>query len=79
MNVLNNSTGNKELFNKNDKVAWMADDPKTGDKYLAVFNTDDQQQAVEEKAKWNSGILNRETQSKRADANITGLKNYSWW
>ena len=74
LNVLNNSTGNRQLFNKNDQVAWMANDPKTGDKYLAVFNTADQQQALEEKAKWSSGLLNREKQSKLIDIDITGAK-----
>ncbi len=41
LNVLKYSTNNRELFNLNDKVAWVADEPKTGAKYLAVFNTSD--------------------------------------
>ena len=39
--VLKNSSDNKELFNADDKIAWIADDPKTGDKFLAVFNSSD--------------------------------------
>ncbi|MBV7528532.1 glycoside hydrolase family 27 protein [Chitinophaga sp. sic0106] len=39
--VLKYSTNNRELFRTADKVAWIADDPKTGDKYLALFNTAD--------------------------------------
>lgn len=31
------SKNNKQLFNDNDRIAWIADDPKTGDKYLALF------------------------------------------
>jgi hypothetical protein len=39
--VLKNSANNKELFRTKDAVAWIADDPKTGDKYLALFNPTD--------------------------------------
>ena len=76
LNVLNNSRNNKQLFNKNDQVAWTADDSKTTDKYLAVFNIADQAEAEEKKAIWNSGVINKETpaQSKMADVNITGAK-----
>jgi alpha-galactosidase len=38
LNVLQHSANNKPLFRKNDRVAWEADDLKTGDKYLALFN-----------------------------------------
>lgn len=41
INVLNNSTNNKPLFRTSDNAAWVADDPKTGDKFLAVFNIAD--------------------------------------
>lgn len=38
LNVMQHSANNKLLFRKNDMIAWVADDPKTGDKYLALFN-----------------------------------------
>jgi len=41
LKVLNESTNNKQLFRDNEKAAWIADEPKTGAKYLAVFNTAD--------------------------------------
>jgi hypothetical protein len=41
LNVNQNSTNGKQLFRENDLVVWMADDPKTGDKYLALFNASD--------------------------------------
>ena len=28
---------NHEMFNSNDKIAWVADDTKSKDKFLAVF------------------------------------------
>jgi len=36
------STHNHELFTRGNKVAWAADTPGSHDKYLAVFNLDDQ-------------------------------------
>jgi hypothetical protein len=31
------SVNNRQLYNNDDQIAWTADDPKTGDKYLALF------------------------------------------
>jgi len=39
--VNQHSANNRQLFNTDDLVAWTADDPKSGDKYLAVFNISD--------------------------------------
>lgn len=39
--VLKNSINNKQLFKTETAVAWIADDPETGDKFLAVFNPTD--------------------------------------
>lgn len=76
MKVLNESTNNKPLFRDDEKAAWIADEPVTGAKYLAVFNIVDQPTTVEEKAVWNSGLITRETpgQSIRADIDITGAR-----
>ena len=41
--VLKNSANNKELFKSNDVVAWIADDPKTSNKYVALFNLSDEE------------------------------------
>jgi hypothetical protein len=38
LEVNQHSANNKQLFNKDGLIAWTADDLKTGDKYLAVFN-----------------------------------------
>jgi hypothetical protein len=35
------SKNNKQLFMQDDLVAWVADDPETGDKFLALFNIQD--------------------------------------
>ncbi|WP_258104252.1 NPCBM/NEW2 domain-containing protein [Marinoscillum sp. MHG1-6] len=34
------SVNNKEWFNKGNIIAWTADDPESGDKYLALFNNE---------------------------------------
>jgi len=39
--VNQNSSGNRQVFWKDNKVAWIADDPESGDKYLALFNMSD--------------------------------------
>lgn len=41
LNVNQNSRNGKQLFRENDLIAWTADDPATGDKYLALFNASD--------------------------------------
>ncbi|MVN76014.1 alpha-galactosidase [Hymenobacter sp. HMF4947] len=35
------STHNRQLFRRGDLVGWTADDPATGDKFLALFNAQD--------------------------------------
>ena len=57
-------------------IAWTADDPATGDKYLALFNAGDAKEVMEEKAIWSSGVINKQTpaQSKMVDVDITGAK-----
>lgn len=41
INVNQKSINNRQLFRENDLIAWTADDPKTGDKYVALFNASD--------------------------------------
>jgi alpha-galactosidase len=47
LNVNQHSANGKQLFRKNDLIAWTADDPETGDKYLAFFNISDTLSAAE--------------------------------
>ncbi|AOW10810.1 NPCBM/NEW2 domain-containing protein [Flavobacterium gilvum] len=76
LKVLNESTNNKPLFTDKNKAAWIADEPKTGAKYLAVFNTADQKLITEEKAIWNSGLIakNSSTKSVTLEIDIRGAK-----
>jgi alpha-galactosidase len=59
LDVNQNSISGKQLFRENDLVVLTADDPKTGDKYLALFNGSDRQPIVEsEEIKVNFDLLN---------------------
>jgi alpha-galactosidase len=51
--VLKNSINNKQLFKTEQAVAWIADDTKTGDKFLAVFNQTDEAEAKKITVKLN--------------------------
>lgn len=39
--VNQHSSGNRQLFSHDGKIAWTATDPKTGDTFLALFNASD--------------------------------------
>jgi hypothetical protein len=72
--VLKNSCNNKELFNNNDLIAWVADDSKSGDKFVALFNAQDPKYIREELAIWSSGNITKNTPGQRSfvDLNIKG-------
>ncbi|MBG8553428.1 NPCBM/NEW2 domain-containing protein [Hymenobacter guriensis] len=74
--VNRSSTRNRQLFRRNDLIAWAADDPKTGDKFLAVFNAQDQELLPETEAVWASGPITRQTPGHREElkANIGGAR-----
>lgn len=40
--ILKNSTNNKQLFRNANSAVWVANNPKTGDKYVALFNISDE-------------------------------------
>ena len=63
LNVNQNSINGKQLFRENDLIAWTADDPKTGDKYLALFNASDRQLFVDNKAALKSEQITPDTAS----------------
>jgi len=57
LDVSKYSSNNHQLYRENDLVVWAADDTKTGDKYVAFFNAQDQNSFVENRASWTSSIL----------------------
>ena len=61
--VNQNSTNNRQLFNTNNTVAWVADVPGSKDKYVALFNTAPAPAgggtARLRRAGWNSPLSNK--------------------
>src|SRR6185437_10202032 len=53
--VNQNSTGNRQLFQRDGLYAWVADVPGSPDKYLAVFNTRSQPKDGDPATDANSG------------------------
>jgi len=41
LKVNQQSINNRQLFREDDLIVWTADDPQTGDKYVALFNASD--------------------------------------
>jgi hypothetical protein len=76
LNVNQHSINGKQLFRDDGLIAWTANDPKTDDKYLALFNASDQQPIVEKKSIWKSEQITNEDsdQSVGIDIDITGAK-----
>jgi hypothetical protein len=56
-----NSVNNKQLFNQNDQIVWTADDPNTGDKFLALFNNGGDGFVKTNKLLYRSGTISRLT------------------
>jgi alpha-galactosidase len=76
LEVNQHSINGKQIFRENDLIAWASDDPKTGDKFLALFNASDKLPVVDSKAIWKSEQITHEAadQSVNVDLDIKGAK-----
>jgi alpha-galactosidase len=74
--VNQHSINGRQLFREKDLIAWISDDPKNGDKFLALFNAQDQNPIEAGKAIWKSDLITQDTpgQSVDIDIDITGAK-----
>ena len=68
------SVHNRQLFRRGDLVGWLADDPQTGDKYLALFNAQDQELAPASEAAAASPLLTRQAPQATLDVDISGAQ-----
>jgi alpha-galactosidase len=66
------SAHNRQLFRRGDLVGWVADDPQTGDKFLALFNAQDQEQAPASAAAATSPRINRQTPQATLTVDLAG-------
>jgi len=55
------SVNNKQWFKVDDQIAWTADDPKNGDKFVALFNTAGNEFVKTRKAFYRSGLISKLT------------------
>jgi len=69
------SSKNRQLFRRGDQIAWMADVPKSRDKYLAVFNTEDRSRRDDTRARFKADVTRQTAgQSVAIDLNVQGAK-----
>ena len=68
------SAHNRQLFRRGDLVGWVADDPATGDKYLALFNAQDQEMAPASEAAAASPLITRQTPTATLEVDVTGAQ-----
>ncbi|MBP1664628.1 MAG: Alpha-galactosidase precursor [Bacteroidetes bacterium] len=61
----------REWLNKNDMVAWTADDPDNGDKFLALFNNGGDGYISTKNILYRSGTISRLTDGYGVDIDIT--------
>jgi alpha-galactosidase len=76
ISVLQRSINNRLLFNDGERIGWIADDSKTGNKYVALFYTSDQKPILENNALYNSNLITYKAgeQSEKIKVNIDGAK-----
>ena len=76
IDVMNKSKNNKLLFDYGEKIAWVADDENSDDKYVALFYTSDQKPIKQSLALWNSDLVTYKSgeQSTNIEVDISGAK-----
>jgi alpha-galactosidase len=76
LHVLKHSENNHPLFTTLNNAVWIADDVVSKAKYVAMFNFNDQEMAMESKAVWKGNVINRNTinKSEAVEVNIAGAK-----
>lgn len=68
------SENNRQLFRRGDTVAWIADVPKSKDRYLAVFNVRDQLYLDLKSALATTGLVDRTNPTAALDVKVDGAR-----
>lgn len=70
------SQNNRQLFNRDGQIAWIADVPNSRDKYLGVFNTNGTNTIDPSRADFKSDLVTRDTprHGVNVDIDVTGAK-----
>ena len=69
--VHGHSVKNKELSNENDVITWTADDPYTGDKFVALFNNGGDGFVRTKDIIYRSGTVSKLTDGYGVDIDVT--------
>ncbi|MDE7437486.1 MAG: NPCBM/NEW2 domain-containing protein [Muribaculaceae bacterium] len=64
------SVDNAQLVNLNNHITWGAIDPRTGDRYCALFNTGGNEYVTTQDALWRSGTISYLTTGYSIDADV---------
>lgn len=64
--VNQHSTNNRQLFNRDGLIAWVAQPPNSPDLYLAVFNTRDRVRLTAANARFTSGVVTHDPKTNAA-------------
>ena len=65
------AVNNRQWSNADNQISWTADDPKTGDKYLALFNNGDDGFVNTKNVLYRSGTVSRLTDNYSVKVDVT--------
>ncbi len=65
-----NSINNREFYNENNVICWIADDPQSNDKFVAVFNNEGDGFINTEKLIYRSGTISKLTDGFGEEINL---------
>jgi hypothetical protein len=71
LNMHKYSVNNKQWYNQNDQIAWTADDPANGDKFVALFNNGGDGFVNTKSLLYRSGTISRLTDNYGTNIDIT--------
>lgn len=72
--VNQHSTANRELFERDGLIGWIANVPGSADRYLALFNTRDAESLDPGTAAFRSSVISRRTRSVPVTVDLAGAQ-----
>jgi hypothetical protein len=70
LSVNQRSAGNKQLFRRDRRIAWVADVPDSSDKYLALFNARGREMVDLDLAIFDSGVVSPNSPSREVEIDV---------
>ena len=77
--VNQHSIHNRQLFRRNDRIAWVADDRSSNDVFIAMVNARNENDYDVDKAAWVSPVISRDSAEKAVpfEVSLAGAKHVS--